>query len=416
VSPVLVFVGLLGVAFLGGFGRRGTFSLGLGAEYLVAGMIVGPAILGLVNRETLNGFQPLIVMGLGWLAAVVALRHGTFAGKFVGRKVYWSGFLASSLNVVLVGVGAYFLATKSGLFGASDARVFAVVIGSALCGTSDGGGHSAQGAGHRHFRLRSGLGNAAMAPPLLILAGVIAVAPLPVDTPVPIWAWALAGPVLGIVFGVTVAALLGNELRYGEFWPVFVGAVLLSSGLSVRFRVPLLTTAFALGLCVAALSPLRSKVRVLVQKTEAPLLLPLVVLGGALAIWPTTRTEWQLIFSIVVLRFVVHYLTGRGLASAFRSEGVNAHDMSMSLLPLGSLGLGVAAAVSFRQPGQLGASVLVSTCVVAVLGDLLGARALDRLFGKLDGGVPSLPPAADATDAEATAPVDPKGGQEVAHE
>jgi Kef-type K+ transport system membrane component KefB len=396
VSPVLVFVGLLGVAFMGGLGRRGTNSLGLGAEYLVAGVIVGPAILGLVNRDTLQGFVPLIVMGLGWLAAVVGLRHGTHENTFVGRKIYGSAFLVSVVNVILLAGAAYLLARKTGAFGPSEATVLAVLIGGSLSVPSDGGVHPGLTKVHPAWRIRSGLGNSAMFPPLIALSLVIAFSPPQAAIAAPGWAWALGGPAVGVVFGVTVAALLGSKLHYAEFWPVFVGAVLLSSGLALRLRVPLVSTAFAVGLCVAALSPLRSKVRALTQKTEGPLLLPLVVLGGALVVWPTTRSQWELVFALVGLRLAIHYLTGRVLARAFRAEVPGGHELSMSLLPLGNLGLAVALGASFRQPGLVGSTVLLSACLVAVFGDLLGARPLERLFARNAELEASKPPPAES--------------------
>src|SRR5690606_17917444 len=62
-NPVLLFVGLLVLAYLGSIlvGGRAIRGYGLpsGAEYVLLGLLLGPHVLGVLTRDTLTAFQPL---------------------------------------------------------------------------------------------------------------------------------------------------------------------------------------------------------------------------------------------------------------------------------------------------------------------------------------------------------------------
>jgi hypothetical protein len=79
------------------------------------------------------------------------------------------------------------------------------------------------------------------------------------------------------------------------------------------------------------------------------------------------------------LRAVVHYVLG--LITAALSGLPRGHTLGLSLLPMGYLGIAVGIMGLLRAPGELGSAVLLSACLSAILGELLGGRALARLAG-----------------------------------
>ena len=84
----LGFLGLLLVAsYLGGFviGGQKARARGLasGAGTVLLGFVVGPSVLGLVSRDSLDLFIPLAQVGVGWLA----MDAGLVFGRVLGRRM-----------------------------------------------------------------------------------------------------------------------------------------------------------------------------------------------------------------------------------------------------------------------------------------------------------------------------------------
>src|ERR1700739_2870458 len=76
-------MGLLVLSYLGSFlvtGRtvRGT-GLPSGVEYVALGFVLGPQVLDWVGRDTLESFEPVVQVALGWLAFTVG-RGFAYAG------------------------------------------------------------------------------------------------------------------------------------------------------------------------------------------------------------------------------------------------------------------------------------------------------------------------------------------------
>jgi hypothetical protein len=379
-SALFVFIALVGIALLSGLGRRGDAARGVGAEFVVGGIIVGPALLGLVERVTLDGFQPLIVMSIGWLAAATGVQHGLYRTKFAGLSGYISGVLLGSVFVAGFGlVAAEFVRTSSELsaIGPHSRWTFAGMAGAALGMSAEYRGELGAGEPSQGGRLRAGVSSGAVVPALISLCAIAGFDPPKLHVPWAYWVWSLSGPTLGAVFGGTVASLLGRKFRFGEFWPVAIGAVLLVAGLAARFQLSLVATSFALGVCLVVLSPHREVIRELIARATVPIQLPFAVLAGALVTWPRSTSLWILVGELVLLRTVIQF--GAAFLVARLNGMRGAREFGLSLLPVGQLGLAVAILALFRLPEPLGKVVLMSVCLSAILGQLLGGPALERL-------------------------------------
>src|SRR5690606_13449260 len=166
-------------------------------------------------------------------------------------------------------------------------------------------------------RLVGGLGNIDDLLPLLALAGLVLIHPPETTWGWPGWVLVLAGLSLGAVLGVTVAALFGVRLDRTELWPVLLGASLLVVGITLRLELPVLTPLFLLGACVALFSGHREMIRNLVVQTERPLLLPTLLLAGALVELPRSGGEWVLVFGAVASRVVFQFVGGLWISRFF---------------------------------------------------------------------------------------------------
>lgn len=377
-NPVLLLVALLVAAYLGGLvSSKRTLNLSSGGEFLVIGALVGPTMLGFVDRETLDSFRPLLLMALGWMAAVHGLSHGALGAGAVRARSYFASVFATSVAAAVMGTCAFFISGFLGAFSGDERFLIALAAASVLSGTRE-----------LHFpsadlpsatRYRAEIGNSHNLVGLGLLAAIPSLVPPEAAFRLPSWSWPLLGVATGIVLGVTVASLIGASLHRAELWPILLGAVLMTVGLSLRFDLPLLPPAFVLGSTVVALSPEAAKVRALTQKTERPLVLPVTILAGAFIAWQMPSVTWLFVGCMVILRGLVQYALGRVFTAGAGSVSAGAHVFALSFLPVGASSLAIGLTILFWDEGMVGRSAFAMAAVALILGDLLGTRALGRV-------------------------------------
>lgn len=385
-NPFLAFVALLVLAYLGGLlsdsriGRN--LGLASGVEYVMLGVLVGPHALGFFKHGTVVAFAPLLLLAVGWLAAVLGIQYARYGGERVPRALLLSGILIASVTGAGVFVAVYAVMSVWGFADWETPGVLALGTAAVCSGSAHQAVHWATGGQSEERSVSRALGcigSADNLPPMLIIACMGFVAPHLASRAGAAAMFPLVGLGLGLVLGATVAALLGGRLERSEFWPVLLGAVFLVVGLALRLDLPLLSPAFVLGLTVAVLSPHRQVIRELVKETERPLLVPALLLAGVLVEVPKSKVEWAVVAAAVSARALLQFVAGCCLAGAFRSLRGNGTLLGQALLSAGGGSLMIALAVYFGHPGQIGRVVLFVALMVTVLGELWGGRALRRV-------------------------------------
>jgi Kef-type K+ transport system membrane component KefB len=171
---------------------------------------------------------------------------------------------------------------------------------------------------------------------------------------------------------------------------VLLGAALLGTGIAWRLDVSPLTVMFVMGIVLSVVSRHAHELRAMLMRSESPVLLPTLLLGGALLRFDLAGVGWLIgaaLFARTFVRWVLGYVLGwtSGLAAGDRS--LLGFGMSSS----GSVTMLVGMAFAFRFPGPIGNAVLVSAACMTALGELLGPTGLRRA---LAGSEPPPPPAA----------------------
>lgn len=388
-NPFMAFVALLVLAYMGGLlsdtriGRN--LGLASGVEYVMLGVIVGPHALGFFQFETVVVFEPLLLLAVGWLAAVLGLQYARYGGQRVPLFLLTWGVAIALVCGALVFFAVYRLARH---FHWADPSA-CVALGLGAAAVCSGSAHQAvrwatggQSDERSVSRVLGCLGSADDLPPMILVACLGFFAPRTPEAFDGGALFPLVGVGLGLVLGATVAALLGGRLERSEFWPVLLGAVFLMVGLSLRLDVPLLAPAFVLGLVVSVLSPHRQVIRELVIETERPLLVPSLLLAGVLVDIPKSRGEWLLVGAAVGVRVVVQFLAGFVLAASMPALRGQGRSLGQAMLATGGGSLVIALAVYFGQPGPVGRTVLFVAVVATLLGELWGGRALRRISAR----------------------------------
>lgn len=372
-SPTELFVILVAVAFIGGAraarGSSRVWGLSSGVEYLVLGAIVGPQFLGVVSHQAVEGFGALLLMGLGWLLAV----HGVNFGRPLGMGFEFRGLLTSVFSSVLCGAGlfavAYYLARYFHL-----PQPYLLALGlAAVCTESSIIPPAERGTDFLHPGVESTdrwkVGTELV--PILLLGAMIVSVQLPsVPLPAPVFQ-ALVSVVLGFLLGGIVVALVGAHFEHSELWPLLLGAVLLVVGTALRLDLPAPTPAFVLGLTISGLSPHRDEVRALMNTTERQLLLPCLLLAGALLRWPAGIGQWALVFGVLFARVLIKAVFG---LVACWGTGAPATWAARSLQRSSAFSIALGLVVFLRQPDDMGRTVLTASVLSVLIGDLIALR------------------------------------------
>ncbi len=389
----LGFLGLLLVAsYLGGFviGGQKARARGLasGAGTVLLGFVVGPSVLGLVSRDSLDLFIPLAQVGVGWLA----MDAGLVFGRVLGRRMrpasaLWgigiALFCAAGVSGAVL-AGLTWVPRLSALSLTGTQRwVLVLGTGAALGETTRSVFRWAARRCNAKGPLFDRLADLAAGDdlvPVLLAAVAVALQPVPsVWGPLPVSGGAAAQLVVGWVLGAAAAMMIGRTFRLNVFRGVLLGVTLVAIGFSVRLGLSLLALPFALGLGLASVSRHRARVR-RAALSEQFVLLPILFLAGAMT--PTGGVVPWLAAVAVTARLVMKTLAGIGLWAVWPEARPAGPWLGAGLVSSGTLSICVGLSFALRFPGLVGLSVLAASTLSVVVGELMGPASLRRALQK----------------------------------
>ena len=372
-SGLALLMGLLVLAYAGSFivaahpGRRlGSTS---GIELVVLGVALGPEALGVIGPDALATLAPVAHIALGWVGLILgvearaSLRRGT-AGAFL------RGFGLALATALAVAAPLFALLSGFGRLGVQTSLVLAIGGGVASAGVLPAP-PAVEGEEATHDARASGADLACIA--MLVLVSTLASWR---GAPTLAWSLGVAGPTVGVLLGLTAAALVGKEPRDDAIWGVLLGVSMLAIGVAARLSLHAIAIAFAIGAMLAVASPARSQVRALVAPTARPVQLPTLVLAGA-SVDPHALASTRLLVSVasvaLAARLLVRVLAARG---ARRTEERAA---AYGTPPLGvfvglSIALASPRAQDLDEASHLGALPLLIAALAALFGELARAR------------------------------------------
>lgn len=386
-SEVLLLTVLLAAAYFGSLlveGRtiRG-FGLPSGAEWLMLGVVLGPHALGVFQASVIRDLEPLVVVGLGWTALVLGIDYG-YVDE---RRVSWRGLFLGILLSLLCGV-----AVASAAFGyftwqlqLPRGEAFIVSITLALV-SSETTRHAVrwiserQGAHGPLSDVLAEIADADDAIPLLGLGVLIALSTTPslnVDLTL---GWRLgAGALLAVIIGLIAAALLARSLAFGESWAVLIGVALLGIGMSMRLGAAALTVMFIAGVVISLVSHRHAELRRLLAPTERPVILPLLVLGGA-ALDPRSLSPEvvSLLGVVLAARVLAKLASGRIIAAFVPAARRSPSATGGALLASGTLSMSIGLYAYLNLEGRQGELALLAASTATVFGELVGPTLLRR--------------------------------------
>lgn len=373
----LLLLAYLGSNLVGGRAIRG-FGLPSGSEYLVLGFALGPHVLDVVGRSLARTFEPVVLVGTGWLSLVVAVGYVRVADRWIKPSRAAAGIVLGVLSCGAVAAAVYFLSPLFAPFRGFERLAVALGIGACASATTR---HSVRWVVERHGArgpLADFAADAARASaivPPLALTILFALAPGGALPAVPVLGRIGITLAFGAAIGLVAALLLGRDFRRDESWGVLLGTGLLTAGAADRVGLSLLGAMFAMGLILAA-SRHRLDIKAMLTPTEKPVLLPVVLLAGAYVNLRLPTSVFVLVGLAVAAKIVVRVLLGVALAAG-PARGTGA-DFGVSMLASGGFTIAAALAFSTRVPGMASDTVLLFAVVSTILGEWLSPAALRR--------------------------------------
>ena len=151
-NAIALLLGLLVLSYVGSIlaGNRTIRGFGLpsGAEYLLLGFVLGPHVLGVMNRSLLGAFEPMLIVGAAWLALVAGIGYGRVGPRRVRLSHALSGIAFAAL--IGAGVGGAVYATLGVLgppLAAVDRALLSGAAGAVCCETTR---HAVRWVAERH--------------------------------------------------------------------------------------------------------------------------------------------------------------------------------------------------------------------------------------------------------------------------
>lgn len=412
-TSIWALMGLLVLAYMGSFLFGGQsirgFGLASSAEYVVLGFVLGPHALGILDRTTLAGFDPVMNVAIGWLALVIGLDYGFVDQKRVRARSMLAGTLAALFTGGVIFGSVFFLLRWLPPAPGIERVLLAGGVAAACAETTR---HAIRWVSLRHgakgpvSRL---IAEAADADDLVaILATAILFALHPAGQApwnLPAWSWVALSLGLGAVMGLTAALLLGRDFRLDASWGALLGTSLLTIGLSAQLGLSPLTTLFAMGATMTTVSRHRFEVGEMVAPTERAVLLPALLLAGArIDLSATSALPWIITLTIV-MRMVAKTLAGLAMRPLFPVPVSSL--LGLGMISTGGLCMSIGLAFALRFPGPVGDTVLATAAAVTVFGEFFGPSTLRTVLQRAgevadpapQAGATSTPARADKTEA-----------------
>ncbi len=380
---------------LGRIQRR--WAITTGGEYLLIGVLVGPASpwLTLIDATVLSDLAPLMALAIGW----VGLFYGTRVDLRKGlqnREGAWDfrpfqlATMESTFSFLLVAAVSWVALTRLSLPGTEGLSQSGVLLASAVLGVvASVGSTQVLEVVKDRFQARGATtdlleGSHRFEEPIAVAAfGLIFCIfnpsnPVLTREPVAL-EWLAISVGIGAALGVLFRVFLANETDSDKVFLALVGIIVFASGVAYYLHLSPLLVNLVLGLVLVNVAPpeIAANIRQVLMRTRRPMHLMLLIFAGLL--WtPVSWPVWACAAFYLGLR-VTGKRIGGALASTLMGPGVR-RDLGRGLLGHGELA--VAMALNFRlvPAWPLGDLVFTTLLVSVVFSELWAIRSLRQLL------------------------------------
>ena len=379
---------LLANSVVGRLQRR--FLVLSGFEYIVLGVVLGPAVALLPVFRELTGVLPVIALAAGWIGLIrgMELRASTLRSVPRGTKRLALG--ADLFAGGLVGGSVYGVLRSGwlGTFSGEEVALVACFLGCAAATRSSAPvevitrRYRVEGPTAPLLRSSARIGDAAA---IFVFGLLFAVFHAAANGPSGIEnaavrlngaAWVAVAIAIGVVLGLLFNPFLGEDDSENSRFLALVGIITFASGAGWFVALSPLFINLVLGAVLVNTSRAGASIRRTLQQTERPMSLVLLVFAGVLWAVPPPGPTLVLVPLFLVCRF-----GGMWLASRFAATGgLLRHDLYRGQLAHGDAAIAMVVSFALVFQGPLVQAATTAVLVSVVLHDVFAPRALRSLL------------------------------------
>jgi hypothetical protein len=386
VSTIWLLLGLLVAAFwgtLGGAqGRTRGYGSPSGVEWLLIGILLGPEALHAFDAGTVRKFQPMAIVGLGWIAMTIGVNYGYVGDRRSSLRGIVTGIGFSLWCAGVVALVIWCLGQRFTALHGTSLSLLAGTLAVVACETARRSmrwlseRYAADGDVSRWLLDVTSAGDAI---PLLGLGLIFAASPrYPLTLDLGPFEWFTISCLLGTGLGLVAVTLLARSLAIGESWAVLLGVSLLGIGASTRLGMAAVTTLFCVGLTISAVSHRHTELRALLEPTERPVTLPILLLAGASLDFHVGLSFLGILGLVLAARTSAKLLSGWFLAAMLPAARRAPTAIGFSLVLSGAQTMSVGLLCFFELPKPLGSIALITAATVNLFGEIVGRGSLRR--------------------------------------
>lgn len=369
--------------------------IAIGGPFLFLGFALGPHLLKILSRDTIEGLIPLFALGLGWIGVLFGLQLDREHLRRFPPQYLAMAWLQAAVTFAIVYLLGYSLldawlplSLQAIVLAAAATACVSTPAAIALISNT----YMARGKVSRLLFYVASL-DAAVGIALLGLTHAAHHAASIGGGPVlSLIEWFSISILLGVFFGILFLSLTRTRPRTQEFMLFLMALVIFAAGTAFYLSLSPLFVCMIAGIVIGNFSPLRRRAYAALSEWEQPIYIMVLILAGALLQF----SSWWIVPLAVVYvasRFLAKWIGGL-LASRLRPEGLRLPgNFGLALAPQG--GISLAMAISFvliYVPAgpelEPAVNLFFATVVIAVgISDLLGpflVRGVLQRAGELD--------------------------------
>lgn len=352
--------------------------------YLVAGMIVGPSVLGVVTHENLQALRVFSEVALGLILFSIGAVFELSRMKRIGAKVVSIAIIECSATAIFVAVVMLFIGQGVRLALLLGAIAISTGAASTLMVIRES---NAKGSFTDTVTAVIGLNNILALIVFSLVASSLDLTSMVSNGGVTLGRiasnifpllWELFGSAsLGFLVGLLLAVWASQVKESGEVLILLIGCVLLTVGIASALGLSPLISSLAVGATMANLSSRSRKLFTALSRTDPPLYVIFFVLAGADLNLRLLPTLGALGIAYVVAR-MAGKLGGAWLGARRAGFGVRVERLlGLSILAQAGLAVGLVLIARDRFPD------LAPTVTTVVLGSVIVFEILGPLSAKI---------------------------------
>jgi hypothetical protein len=350
------------------------------------GLALGPSLLGVIEREWVDDFKPVMLAGTAWLSfcaglATAAAVHDDATKGSTSKRAERLGLpLVGWLLTAIVAAGvamACWLALGWTQVTTGDRLILS---GGAAAVTGSFAPKGAQVSSPRDdnpasLRRLLRLNRLAALVPSGIVAWLLASTPDHGLAELPDAARVVVTLAVGAVLGGLTALLTSHGRHSEQRWALLLGSSMLATGVTLRLNLSSVAALFVMGLVLALLSDQRDALWDMVWPTQRAVLFPVALLTGAWVAVPTTAWAATLAVSALLAGFLLSALRAAAASALTKPAEQRVSVAKVGLLLPGAFGMCVAVELAARLETHQG-TVLLSVGAAT----LLAGHGIDLLL------------------------------------